>query len=479
MEYINNNGIIHFAFPNGEIDQTKARVKDQLNRKIRELNEIQKSIDGVGLDLYTQQTIDAVLIKFWKLFKNYKGEKELTASDLNVLTYGLTQRASNNKTILESQDALDFALLNFNEKWNDRYIVGLFHMLLSNWDQLDKSGFSQIHTLFYEKIKSYSGRRKDLQSIRQKKSFYSRKGASQLLGEELVRLGKSNLLSSCDLLTLPEEWFTLPYFEGVIEGFVGKVQRDLLSYIHEIELALEQHGGKTKGSRVNKIVVSKMIVKAQNADESFQIQLMRMGYKLVGDPAVRTDWMPHKNATDPEKILITKACEILNDWLTREFITVFFEKCIPDERRKVFWLEHSRKIKSLKVYGPSPTKRVLKSDQRISGFVDSRFNETDFDNDETAFVFFTRDYSLIEFSTSGAFRAFPKSSKNTPNFERRIGNVSLLRGAELPMLVKRDHETFSNFKREGRLFHKDGKYSNGSKLPWELVFEEWMKFARL
>ena len=333
--------------------------------------------------------------------------------------------------------------------------------------------------MFYEKIKSYNGRRKDLQSIRQKKSYYSRKGANQLLGAELVNRGKYNPLYSCDLLTLPEEWFALSYFEGVIEGFVSKVHKNVLSYTHEIERALEQHGGKTKGSRVNKIVVSKMIVKAQNADESFQLQLMRMGYKLVGDPAVRTDWMPHKNATDPEISLITKACEILNDWLTREFITVFFEKCIPDERRKFFWLKHSKKIKSLKVYGPSSTKKVLKSDERISGFVDSRFNETDFDNDETAFVFFTRDYSLIEFSTSGAFRAFPKSSKNTPNFEKRIGNISLLRESVLEMLVNRDHEVFSNFKREGRLSHKDGKYSNGSVLPWELVFEEWMKHARL
>jgi hypothetical protein len=224
-------------------------------------------------------------------------------------------------------------------------------------------------------------------------------------------------------------------------------------------------------SITNKRLISKMIIQINEPQFStLQDKIKKIAFNQIGDPNNISNWIAFEHATEIEKTEIIQGRNILNEWITRQFINVFFNVCINDDRRKKFWLRFASKISSFKVYGTQYTKTILKRDDKIAEYVDARFNNVSSNKDISAFILYMGDYMLIEFSDAGyAFYAYKVNGTNKPNLKFRLYNVDELRNGSMPMLVYRSGNNVNSTNIEGRLIHNDGD------VKWEQVFDYWLK----
>jgi hypothetical protein len=212
-----------------------------------------------------------------------------------------------------------------------------------------------------------------------------------------------------------------------------------------------------------------MIIQAnQPAFATLQDRLKKIAFTQIGDPSNISNWAAFENATETEKGEIIQGRNILNEWITQQFINVFFNVCINDERRKRFWLRYASKISSFKVYGPQHTKAILKRDEKISEYVDARFESVSSRRGVSAFILYIGDYMLIEFSNEGyAFYAYKINSSYRPSLSYQLNSVDDLRNGSMPMAVHSDNY-YNYFNEEGRITHRDGNQI------WETRFNSWM-----
>ena len=249
-------------------------------------------------------------------------------------------------------------------------------------------------------------------------------------------------------------------------SYYEKRKNELSEIIDGINTALSNHNNIIS----NKRIISKLLIQINESKlEDLQDTAKNMAFKLIGDPAISSNWTIFENATQSEKIELSSARDILNEWVTKQFISVFFEKCINDPRRKRFWLKMSKNITSFKVFGPLGVKQKLKQDARISEFVDNRFQKTDSQKQVSAFLMHVKDYKFIEFSDPGyAFYAYKQSNTTAPSFNRKYYSVEDFRNGNMPLLLNRQGHTLYNYVDEGRLRHTDGD------MKWEDVFSIWI-----
>jgi hypothetical protein len=266
-------------------------------------------------------------------------------------------------------------------------------------------------------------------------------------------------------LGVPESWFSYSYFSRVIVTYYERNKANILNEIDNLNEVLL----KNNSSITSKRLVSKMIIQAnQPAFTTLQDRLKKIAFTQIGDPSNISNWTAFENATETEKGEIIQGRNILNEWITQQFINVFFNVCINDERRKKFWLRFASKISSFKVYGPQHTKAILKRDEKIAEYVDARFESVSSRRDVSAFILYIGDYMLIEFSNEGyAFYAYKINSSYRPSLSYQLNSVDDLRNGSMPMAVHSDNY-YDYFNDEGRLTHRDGNQI------WETRFNSWM-----
>ena len=390
--------------------------------------------------------------------------------ELRTLTYALSYRVHQEISIFENQHYLKQCFNILSENWRDSYISGLLDCYLSNWDSKNRNSFSILSSFLTDKIRNYQGSRSLFQTIKANSKFFEKDRGDLDLGATLAIL-KKPVSEAAKHLSLPDHWITYPYFSGVINGYFEKSKNRIENTLEDISLALEAHSNSTKATKTNKLIVGKIICYTSNSNEYIQNKVKDIAFKLVGDPGIISNWRPYEGATQSEVDTINSAREILNEWVTRQFINVFFEKCINDNRRKRFWLHYTKKITSFKVFGPNHIKRKLKTDSRITEYVDGRFHTVDSNRDISAFMFMIGNHKMIEFSDPGyAFYAYNSNNRNAPSFDAKyVSSVDSFRDGNMSMLVYRSGYHLHSFSDEGRLSHHDGD------MKWEDVFSHWLK----
>ena len=120
---------------------------------------------------------------------------------------------------------------------------------------------------------------------------------------------------------------------------------------------------------------------------------------------------------------------------------------------------------SFRIIGSRYTRMMLRSIEKIRPFVDSRFNITEKDSDESAIVMYINDYMLIEFSDENkAFYAYKKDSSYKPKITKLDSIRDLIDGS-MPFILKAGYIEND----EGRLKHRDGNER------WEYNFKVVLK----
>lgn len=477
----NINDILEFRFSQNSFSEkgkniVPTHILNLCQSRITTLNAITEMIGKSMIDEKPTRGIREVYLKFIKAYQaNDDFKDKFDKRELRTLSYALNYKEYQENSLFENSKYLQQCFIIFNDSWRDSFISGLLDCYLSNWGSSNKESFNILSFFLTSKIENYKGSRSLFQSLKTNAKFFDKDKGDLDLGATLAISNKS-ISEATKFLSLPDHWITYPYFSGVINGYYEKSKNRIETALDDISLVLEKHSNSTKATRTNKLIVSKIICHTTTASEIVQNKVKDIAFKLVGDPGSTSIWRPFENANQTEISTINKAREILNEWVTRQFINVFFEKCINDNRRKAFWLKYSKQISSFKVYGPAITQQILKNDKRVSEYVEARYSQTWSSKNVSAFIIYIKNHTLIEFSQDGyAFIAYRNDSSRLPNLSSKINSVDDLRDGYLPMAVTRKYEDIESENHEGRLFHKDGNFRSGSTLRWEDVFEFWIK----
>ena len=413
----------------------------------------------------------ASIQQVFRKFKNIIVKEEFLADyfdkrELKTLVYSLSHSELNNPQIFSKPNELDFVFKTLEISWKDTYLKGLIDCYLKNWETNHTLSAEKLSDFIYKKLRNYDGNRTVLKSLKANMRFFGRNG-DVLLGSELA-LKDKRIKEATKYLSLRDDWFTYPYFSKVIVAYYEKRKSSIQQYIDDLQKALQEHDKSISSKRL----VSKLIIQAnENEFAALQDKVKSIAVKLVGDPANLIKWTAFENATENEKQDLKQARKILNEWITRQFINVFFEKCINDSRRKRFWLKYAKEITQFRVVGSGQIKRLLLNDNRISEYVAPRFSSTNAVRDSNAaLMFIIRNHLFIEFSDEGAFYAYQLSNSKAPSIEETFFySTSSLKNTSFDWLAYRTGRSIYRMSDEGRLGHNDGD------LLWEEVASYWLK----
>lgn len=412
---------------------------------------------------------ESLILKTHQKFKLSFSERSNNFSkrEIRALIYGLDYYEENVTTIISNEEEIDFAIILIDSNWRDSFLKGLSLFLFKNWDSNFQKSIEKLREFISQKIEKYNGNNSGLLALRNSKQFFSSKNGDIILGDTIAKLNKP-IQEATKILGVPESWISLPYFSRTIVTFYERSKNTIANEIDDLIEALLKHNS----SITNKRLISKIIIQANEAQFSIlQDKIKPIAFAHIGDPSNTSRWAAFENASDIEKSELIQARNILDEWIAKQFIDIFFRVCINDKRRKRFWLKVASKNKvSFKVYGPTCTKNILKRDDRIVDYLDGRFQTVSSNRDVSAFILYIGDYMLIEFSDAGyAFYAYKLSGIYKPNLNYRLESVDELRNGSMPMLVYRSGYSINETNTEGRLTHNDGD------LSWEQVFEYWFK----
>lgn len=448
-------------------------VKDifvPLNEQLQSHLEKLKTIHQQTSEILFQTPENDLIVDIYKRVKSIlKNNKKLLFTlkkrELRTLSYSLNYAEKNSSSFFEKKSDLELILQILDNNWRDTFLKGLLDCYLKNWESTNESK-EIIGKFIQNKLETYSGNRTDIKSLKQNRKYLNYLNGDVVLGAEIA-LKNIPINESVNYLSLPDSYFTYPYFSKVILSFYEKKKKRIAHYLVDIYKALEKH----KNNKTNKRVISKLIIDVNHLSFStLHIGIKLLAFNLIGDPNNSSCWTPYENASDRERKELSAARNYLNEWITREFINVFFEKSINDKRRKKFWLKYSSYISQFKVFGSDENRRLLKADSSISELINDRYQVVSSNRDISAIMFIIGNYTLIEFSDPGyAFYAYKNSNPYTPSLDaKNINSVDDFRNGNMPMLVYRSGYHLHSFSNEGRLTHSDGA------LNWEDVFSRWI-----
>lgn len=429
------------------------------------IDKLQKITEEVGASSFSfsgNNLIPQVFRKFKSSINNSNIVFE--RRELRTLTYSLNHSEQNLQFIFGSENELNYVLKLLESNWRDSFLVGLIDCFLKNWETKHQKSLEQLEQFIARKLDNYTDNRSALISFKNNKRYFNTKNGDLILGDTIAKLNKP-IQEATKILGIPESWFDYPYFSKVIVTYYEKNKSKIAVEVDNLNDVLQKHNSSITSKRL----ISKIIIQANQPQfATVQDKIKKIAFTQIGDPSNISNWTSFENATEIEKREIIQGRNILNEWITQQFINVFFNVCINDDRRKKFWLRFASKISSFKVYGPLHTKNILKRDERIAEYVDARFETVSSKRDVSAFILYIGDYMLIEFSNEGyAFYAYKIDSTLRPSLNYQLNSVDDLRNGSMPMAVHSDNY-YDYFNDEGRLTHRDGNQI------WETRFNSWM-----
>lgn len=459
--------VLQFHFSQTSLQQSAQKIipitlSSLIDNRIDKLQKISEEVGANSFSFSGNNLIPQVFRKFKNSINNNNISFE--RRELRTLTYSLNYSEQNLTSIFSNKNELIYALTLLESNWRDSFLVGLIDCFLKNWETKYPKSLEELEHFISQKLDNYSGNRSTLISFKNNKRFFNTKNGDLILGDTIAKLNKP-IQEATRILGVPESWFDYAYFSKVIVTYYERNKNNISNEIDNLNQALLKHNS----SITNKRLISKIIIQANKPEFSnLQDSIKKIAFTQIGDPSNVSNWTAFDNATEMERREISEARNILNEWITQQFINVFFNVCINDERRKKFWLRFASKISSFKVYGPLHTKNMLKRDERIAEYVDARFETVTSKKDVSAFILYIGDYMLIEFSNEGyAFYAYKINSPYKPSLSYQLNSVDDLRNASMPMAIQSDNY-YDYFNDEGRLTHRDGNQI------WETRFNSWM-----
>lgn len=456
----------HFSFE--ALENAAAEIiSPDMSRELQEHKETLATIidKHVEREMQPDRNIRIAFLKFKAAYRN--GDLEEALSDRTLmrrLSYCPAFYYDGYPLIIDDEGETKALLEHLNRNWKDSYIIGLFSSMIQCWECENREAFQQLRYFILNKIRSYTGNRHSILRLQQHVRFYEKDSGAFELGHELFSNGIGPLLAP-EYLGLPRRWLEYEYFSRIISVYFEKGEENRETRYHQIFRILEIHPSKATAKRI----LSKMILELQQEpDDQLREEVKKLAFERIGDPAFEAFWMPPATFSDLEKEQTEQARIILNGWITAQFISVFFEVCITDERRKAFWLDFSKMITHFRVIGSNGMLQALRQDHRVANFLETRFQVLGGRSaSKSAIMMRMNKYTLIEFSDTGfAFYAYRHDNPHCPSLNAVYTGLEELRDASMPIISISDGILLDEITDEGRLRHAN---------HWEAPFRQFLE----
>lgn len=373
---------------------------------------------------------------------------DFSSRELRMLTYSMYR--VNTVPMMKALVSL------LDQHWRDRFFNGLLYYIFSNWDDTVDEVKEPVLELMQNHLKAYQGKRDKYLILKNNARFLTLEGP-ELLGLTLRQKDKGQKIA-CSLNNISSMFFgmskdrlDLQFYSRTI---VAYFEKDALAKLDMMEQILKEHNYAPTAKRLIPAII---LNDSKNAQEKEKEAIKTLAVSEIGDPSERSHWkLP--TGTHEEQDNLEKARLILEQWIKRKFISIFFEKCVQDPRRKKFWLDHADMISDFDIYSTPRTKSILLQDSRISKLVERKVTvlKDKVDSDLSALGMSIGWYYFIEFSESGSgsIYIYKEKIKNPSYFYQ-------LKRPHLPTI-----QSFMIDQIEGKLPHLS---------DWENTLTKWFR----
>ena len=404
-----------------------------------------------------QSTIDAAYRKFKSGYSKLNVE-EYSSREVRALIYCL-HKFENDTMVSAFVKLLD-------KQWRNRFFNGLLYFLLSFWDTTEVNRLQMIIDVFQRHLSTYNGKRDKYLLLKQNSRFLKENGA-ELLGMTLRKMDVGQT-ESCYIFSAPSVFFGLSsnsldfqYYSKVITSYFG---RDAIQKLELLKNVLDRHHYDVTPKR---IIPAMIIQNRDGVNEARQEYIRSIAVGMIGNPELQSKWTI-RNGTPEEKANLEEARQILNEWLKRKFISIFFEKCMHEPSRQKYWVDHIDIIDDLEIWTTPFTMSLLMQDKRIADMLETKVNVLNNEKniDKSALIMSVGNYFFIEFSDSGCLYIFRKDSI----YGNTIASNRFLYFDEIKRMRVETIQSFYVEKQEGKITHNTG---------WETTLDKWMKRHRV
>lgn len=452
---LNLNGEIlsNFAFQANLIENKD--TERTINRNVRKLEQIGRRHDSEIECKMSAHSINVVVQKVLrKALENSR--EDISFSELRIISYNLSQFHG-------AEKAYFYALTLLEEEWKDMFLRGIASYLLTSWNYIREDYRSRCIDLFTSKAQSYSGTLERYLTLQANVDFFKDNGPMRLAA--LISRKGIQLKEAPMILGYKQVVFSSSYFSDVIIKYIKNTELEDINFLEDEIFAYHQE------DRTKKLVYAYLVSAAeQRGDTLYQRKISASARRILGDISLVVTWAPFEGATEEEVSSLHRASELVNLWMNRLVIEIFFEVCVQDKAREKFWTDYAKDITDFKIAGSSLVKRQLQQDPRIDPHTLNRcFVETNSKLSRTsALILVFKGKAIVEFSDVGSVYAYNVTNSRVSSLLRGrkgIEKTEELKDTSMPILVESQHY-YSGISEQGKLPHRG---------EWEPRLRRWLK----
>lgn len=412
--------------------QTK-RVMDRNTARLRRIAE-STLVDGeYNMDA---QSVDDVMDKV------KKGVTEgWNTREVRIVSYYLMK-------VHDDEAAFSFALNLVNDHWKPLFFNGLVFYLMSEWHGVNTHLCRMVTRLLIQHLEAYEGSNRRYLTWKNRLNFFDANGPLRLasmMAAKGMTVFDAPLLLGFRRLNLSQA-----YYSDVILLYIK--HNHIVEYA-QIEEILACHNF----DRTRKLLFAYLVEQTNEESDAIQRALLcRFANKHLGEISLAATWAPFTGATCEETERLKRAMQCVNMWFAEQIIETFFEICVQDKNRKVFWLSYVSCVTDFKIIGSSAVRALLQSDTRTADIFQSHFIQTRSRTSQTsALVLYIQHKVIVEFSDQGALYVYNQDHRIAKQIEqagRTFPSTRELKQPEMQKLVEND-DFYNTYNEEGRMSH--------------------------
>lgn len=433
-------------------DHQTEKIINQNLRKLKEIEMRMFSNEGIKVN---KQSIEEVLYKV--LEAAHSGETNMddwTMRELRIVSYYI-MKLQNEETVY------NYALVLLDKGWKNMFFNGLVFYVMNSWNLIKPELRKNTCQLITKKLQQYSDNNRKYLMLKNHANFFEEAGPIRMA--TLLSSKGQDVKEAPQILGNKQASFAQSYYSDVIVKYCEKVDLDIdcLEEIFKIHT----------DARTKKLVFANLVIQAdKDGDAVKQTQISKFINRILGDVTLAATWAPFPGATTEEALKLKQAMQLVNLWFARRIIETFFEVCVQDRDRKVFWLNYVQYVSGFKIVGSTMTKRALQNDPRTSTMFLRHFIETNSNYSQTsALVLCVKNKVMVEFSDTGALYVYNQGHNQTKflrNGVRYMNSTNDLKIPSMQLLI----ETFDwgghYYNEEGRMTHQG---------HWQTRLRNWLR----
>ena len=390
MDNINDLLGFHFkadTFAKMGMNVINTNLIDRVENEISKLKKISNKIDAIGSGVDKSIDINPILAYINKNESlpelSMKNEKKV----LRALCYYLSEIKSNN--------AIADILQSLDRKWQNSFYWGLIDYVFQFWNPVSQN-FCRVRDFLRNKLNSYNGTNSKYIFIRDNIKYLENNGPI-MLGVKL-KSAKKSILSCTEVLGMSDQKITYRYFSDVIYSYCKYKFDECIGY-DELDKVLNLHNN----SLTDKSVIPLFIARKKNLTTSWKDALEFLSKERIGDCENNAKWSLPIEVETERHDLLKQAQNLIRVWTNEKYINIYFEKCVDDPRRKIFWLKYIKDIEKIRIAGSRVTKQTMSTDMRLMQLLHGKFilGTKNTRSDTSAIIMQIRGKIYIEFSETG------------------------------------------------------------------------------